>query len=192
MIYLIAIHLIIFQAMFFIKNIVTSKKIGATVKGKNREANLSISLFITTYTILFATVIFKPTHFLMSPLLEFTTPLFIVGVSLLSISLLVAATSLIEMRESWRVGIKESDQIELVTTGIYRYTRNPYFLSYFLHFAGYVILVPTPLIVTVVTLSIFTVHRMVIKEESYLTKTLGDSYLSYKDSVSRYIGLYRK
>ncbi len=40
------------------------------------------------------------------------------------------------MKDSWRAGIPDSDKTELVTTGIYKYSRNPAFLGFDLQYMG--------------------------------------------------------
>lgn len=191
MIWILLTHLILFQGMFFAKNIITSKKIGSTVKGKNREANISILFFVFTYLSIFSVLLLKPDVVLLKPLWGTTTVAFVLGVLFLILSLVVAGSALIEMRESWRVGIKESDEIALVTSGIYGISRNPYFLSYFLQFVGYIILVPSLLVIVLILISVGTVHKMILKEESFLTEKVGAEYQNYSASVKRYFGKTR-
>ena len=44
--------------------------------------------------------------------------------------------SVLEMKDSWRAGIPEKDQTKLVTTGLYRFSRNPAFLGFDLMYIG--------------------------------------------------------
>ena len=44
--------------------------------------------------------------------------------------------SVLCMKDSWRAGIPDKDKTELVTTGIYRYSRNPAFLGFDLMYIG--------------------------------------------------------
>ena len=43
---------------------------------------------------------------------------------------LIFLVSVICMKDNWRAGIPDKDRTELVTTGIYRYSRNPAFLGF--------------------------------------------------------------
>ena len=49
---------------------------------------------------------------------------------------LIFLASVLCMKDSWRAGIPDKDKTELVTTGIYRYSRNPAFLGFDLMYIG--------------------------------------------------------
>lgn len=46
---------------------------------------------------------------------------------------------------SWRIGIEESSNPGLVTSGFYRFCRNPIFFAILIMLAGYTLLLPTRL-----------------------------------------------
>ena len=91
------------------------------------------------------------------------------------------------LKDSWRVGVLEDQKTELVTTGIYRFTRNPYFLSYFLMFAAYTVLLQNLTLLGLSILGFLFVHKMIMKEERYLYSVHGDVYVEYKTKVPRYV-----
>ncbi|MCP4370343.1 MAG: isoprenylcysteine carboxylmethyltransferase family protein [Deltaproteobacteria bacterium] len=91
------------------------------------------------------------------------------------------------MKDSWRVGVLEDQKTELVTTGIYRFTRNPYFVSYFLMFAAYTVLLQNLILFGLSILGFLIVHKMIMKEEKYLYSVHGDTYEQYKTKVPRYM-----
>ncbi len=111
----------------------------------------------------------------------------ILGLGLLFINLVVLGASLINLKDSWRIGILENQKTKLVTRGIYQFTRNPYFVSYFLMFASYTILLQNLLLFGLSILGFLFVHRMIIKEEKYLYSVHGDAYVKYRTKVPRYI-----
>ena len=47
---------------------------------------------------------------------------------LVTTGFMLGILALIAMRNSWRVGIKYDQKTDLVISGIYRFSRNPYFL----------------------------------------------------------------
>jgi protein-S-isoprenylcysteine O-methyltransferase Ste14 len=90
------------------------------------------------------------------------------------------------MRDSWRIGIIEGEKTELVTDGIFSISRNPYFLSGIIQFIAYIFLIKNLVVIIFCLLSILLIHKMVIKEETFLESLHGDKYLKYKKEVARY------
>lgn len=182
---IILIHQLIFQGMFIIKNIFLRKKIGQQIRGKNIEATLSILYFAGFIGA--ALIISTISHPVGEILLLDETYSMLAGPTLLFINLIISAASLINLKDSWRVGVLEDQKTELITSGIYRFTRNPYFVSYFLMFAAYTILLQNLILLFLSLLGFIFVHKMIKKEEDYLSSIHGNAYTDYKTKVARYI-----
>lgn len=112
---------------------------------------------------------------------------YVITTGLLILNLTISVFSLIHLRDSWRVGVIEKQQTELITTGIYSLTRNPYFLSYNIMFVSYALLLQNTILVILTIIGFLLVHWMILKEESYLRKIHRDQYDDYCSEVSRYI-----
>ena len=76
----------------------------------------------------------------------------------------------------------------IVTTGPYRFTRNPAYLGMALTFVGIAllssalwVLVPLPIVLAVID------RGVIAREERYLERKFGEEYLGYKRSVRRWI-----
>lgn len=181
-------HLFLFESMFFVKNIMLSKKLKGTVRGKNKEATISIALFTVTIFIAIISILsdYMNELFIPIPVLSKDYILFI-GMFLLLLNLVISFLALVQMRDSWRVGIKEEDKTDLIISGIFKITRNPYFLSYILLFLAYILLVANVLILISSLLSFISIHKMIMKEEKYLEALHGAKYLDYKKNVPRYL-----
>lgn len=181
-------HLFLFESMFVIKNIVLSKKLKGSVRGKNKEASFSILLFIVTIIIAVTSLLSENLNELFFPIpVLFNDYIISIGMFLLFLNLIISFLALIQMRDSWRVGIKENDKTELINSGIFRITRNPYFLSYIVLFLAYILLIANILLLISSSFAIFSIHKMIIKEENYLKALHGKKYLDYKNSVPRYL-----
>jgi len=105
----------------------------------------------------------------------------VVGLGLLALNLIISAVSLMGLKDSWRVGVLEDQKTELVATGIYRFTRNPYFLSYALMFAAYTVILQNLLLVFLSICGFWLVHYMVLKEEKYLLSIHKDTTYVFPD-----------
>ena len=113
----------------------------------------------------------------------------IVGLILSICGTVVFLMSMINMKDNWRAGVPESAETELVTSGIYKFSRNPAFLGFDTLYTGIVLMFFNwaLFIFTVVTVIIF--HLQIVNvEEDFLAEKFGDDYLSYKKKVGRYIG----
>ena len=113
---IILIHLILFQGMFFAKNILLSRKLKIRIRGRNREASVAIVFFgFFIVSSLVVSCIDNPIGYLDLP-----GSLLITGAALilLVINLIVSATALLAMKDSWRVGVIEEQRTELVEKGI--------------------------------------------------------------------------
>ena len=104
----------------------------------------------------------------------------------------VFVISILTMRDSWRAGVPNDEKTELVTTGIYAYSRNPAFLGFDLIYLSILFIFFNwgLLVITVLTVVMF--HLQIVKvEEDFLIKTFGEEYLEYRKKVCRYIGRKR-
>jgi len=181
----ILVHQLLFQGMFFAKNIALQRKLGRPVRGNNSEASLAIGFFVIfiALSLLLAQAGSEWENF---ALLSNSAALYL-GLLLLGVNLLVAAASLHGLGDSWRVGVIEEQQTALVATGIYRYSRNPYFLAYLLMFLAYTVLLQSALLLGLSAIGFMLIHAMVRREEQYLARLHPQGYHEYCQRVPRYL-----
>lgn len=96
--------------------------------------------------------------------------------------------SVVCMKDSWRAGIPDKDKTELVTNGIYKFSRNPAFLGFDFMYAGVLLMYFNPLTAVFSLFAAITLHLQILQEEKYLTSVFGSSYTAYKSRVFRYLG----
>lgn len=96
--------------------------------------------------------------------------------------------SVLCMRDSWRAGIPDRDKTELVTTGIYRFSRNPAFLGFDLMYIGVLLMYANFLTLAFSAFAIVMLHLQILQEERYLASTFGAPYREYCRRVFRYLG----
>jgi len=115
-----------------------------------------------------------------SVLLKFT------GVILIFLSLVLWTITLLHFKNSLRFGLDENNQDELITTGIFSLTRNPFFLSLDLYFVGVALILSSLFFIGFAVLAIISIHFFILKEERFLQKIYGDEYEKYEEKVRRY------
>jgi protein-S-isoprenylcysteine O-methyltransferase Ste14 len=91
------------------------------------------------------------------------------------------------LQDSWRVGIHKDQRTNLIQSGVFKYIRNPYFLSYFVMFFSLFLIRPSVLLLVLIAITVAIFHRMTLKEEMSLLKLHGDNYLKYREMTDRYI-----
>lgn len=96
--------------------------------------------------------------------------------------------SVLCMKDSWRAGIPDKDKTELVTTGIYRYSRNPAFLGFDFMYIGVLLMYGNLLTLGFSVFAIVMLHLQILQEERYLVNTFGAPYQEYCRHVFRYLG----
>ena len=175
------IHQLVFQGIFFAKNSVLRHKLGTPIRGRNPEANLSIGFFALFIGVSIVVALFD------APFAGIEQPATVLACALLVFNLLIAAASLIDLGDSWRVGVLDDQQTDLIEAGIYRYSRNPYFLSYLIMFAAYTVLLQSIILLILSLVGFALIHGMVLREEKYLTRVHGIKYRQYQSEVPRYI-----
>lgn len=116
------------------------------------------------------------------------TPRVLIGVALAVIGIAIPLVASAQFRMAntdvrpWR------PSAALVTTGIYRYTRNPMYLGMTLIYAGIALLADSVLVLLLLLPLLALIHYSVIRrEEHYLSITFGEAYRDYKSRVRRWI-----
>jgi len=98
--------------------------------------------------------------------------------------------AMITMRDNWRAGIPDYDKTEMVTTGIYKISRNPAFLGFDLTYIGICIAFGNIILIVLALVTITLMHLQILQEEKFLEKTFDIQYVNYKNSVGRYFVLF--
>ena len=101
---------------------------------------------------------------------------------------IIFLASVLCMKDSWRAGIPDKDRTKLVTSGIYRYSRNPAFLGFDFMYVGLLLMYFNLAMLVVSVFAIIMLHLQILQEERYLTENYGESYREYRKHVFRYLG----
>ena len=127
------------------------------------------------------------------PIGQFMHPaIFALGGALLIVTLAIILLSQHQMGKSWRIGIDEKSHTELVKTGIFRYSRNPIFLSMRISFLALFLVMPSVATLVVMLAGDLALRQQVRIEERYLAKKFGEAYMSYCRDTGRWLSLPSK
>mgnify|MGYP001822833706 FL=1 len=179
---------LLFQGMFFTKNIMLRRRLGQPIRGFNPEANLSITFFVIFIGVALWVSLGTDSSQTTGADGADGAVQVLAGLFMLA-CLAISAASLKDLGDSWRVGVIEEQETKLIEQGIYRFSRNPYFLAYLLMFAAYTALLESSLLLILSLIGFGMIHTMILREERYLEKTHAADYERYRQRVPRYLGL---
>lgn len=84
-------------------------------------------------------------------------------------------------------GFASPDENGMSRRGLYRFSRNPMYLSYFVFFAGCVLLTQSPVLLVLLLIFQLSSHWIILSEERWCKQTFGEAYLQYMKRVRRYL-----
>ena len=73
------------------------------------------------------------------------------------------------------------------TNGVYRFSRNPIYIAYFLCFIGMALLTASALLLTLVLVFQISAHWIIRAEERWCLERFGAAYARYMQKVRRYL-----
>jgi protein-S-isoprenylcysteine O-methyltransferase Ste14 len=112
----------------------------------------------------------------------------IAGIAIAAIGLTLLLAFEIGFRRAGTTILPGHEGSALVTSGVYRVTRNPGYLGMALIGTGIALIVDAPWAVLGVALAVLVVDRgVIVHEERYLESRFGDDYLAYCLRVRRWL-----
>jgi len=110
------------------------------------------------------------------------------GLASFGVGVFLTSAGIIEFRSLRKVSGMEASK--LITTGIYRWSRNPQFLGFYLALLGMALLGRSGYAVLLTGIAIIYCHYYIVKaEEPYLERIFGKEYVTYKSRTPRYLGV---
>ena len=99
---------------------------------------------------------------------------------------MVAAVSLLNLGKSTRLGLPNEDT-ELVTNGLYRFSRHPMYVGFHLFTLAGVLYTLNPYVIIAAVYSVSVYHYIIKAEEEFLVQRFGQLYDAYSQKVRRYL-----
>lgn len=109
-----------------------------------------------------------------------------VGLTLIVLAFVILVLAQVALGKAWRLGIDEENPGELVTDGIYAFTRNPIYLFFDLYLTGTFLLNGALFFALSAAFTVLNLHYQVLSEERHLSRLFGAEYAVYCSRTARY------
>lgn len=187
-----AYFVIYFLFAFVIRSIITAKQIGKNplVFPKDDSAYALLGFYFKIFILsLFIFILaFGCSHSIYDYMSKLQNNYFIAaGTTVWTFALIWTLIAQKQMKKSWRIGIDAAEKTELVTTGLFAYSRNPIFFGMLLALLGLLLIVPDAFTLMFFVVGFILMDVQIRLEEEYLQRMHGSSYLSYKEKTRRWI-----
>jgi protein-S-isoprenylcysteine O-methyltransferase Ste14 len=107
------------------------------------------------------------------------------GLIIVHLALIWIIVAQYHMRQSWRIGIDNTNKTALITIGLFSISRNPVFLGMILSTAGIFLILPNAIMLLITVTSYIVIQIQIRLEEEHLQKMHGSDYNEYKRKVKR-------
>lgn len=115
-------------------------------------------------------------------------PARILAIVLLGVGLLIALAAEIQFKNAGTAVRPDKPTSTIVTTGVYRWSRNPMYLGMSLCMAALALGLNSIWFLVMLVGAVFAVTKLAIeREEAYLERKFGERYTSYKSTVRRWL-----
>ncbi len=145
-------------------------------------------------------VILYPIVYLVYPhILEITLPVLVLkslaldmlGCVLIIGGFILTTVAMLQLGLSARVYLP-GQKTRLMTSGIYRFSRNPAYTGVYLSFFGIFLMLPSLVYLTGFCVFLLNQHFRIQQEERFLRKSFGTEYEAYCRRVGRYWGAIKR
>lgn len=187
--------IVYFGIAFVVKSVIVAKRIGKNplVLPKDDSAYGLIGFYFKltmilmfVYVLLFALVPTLYDKFLPIFQLE-TLAIKYAGLGLLVFALIWTIIAQRDMKNSWRIGIDTEKKTELITTGLFQFSRNPIFFGMIVSLVGLFLTTPNALTGLFGILGYILIQIQIRLEEDFLAGQHGQEYTDYKRKARRLI-----
>lgn len=109
------------------------------------------------------------------------------GIGIMLLAFVLVSVAQAQMRDSWRIGIDTRTKTNLVTHGLFRYSRNPIYLGILLCLLGLIFVLPCAVTLFLFILVYVILQIQVRLEEEHMYKLHNENFRSYQKQVRRWL-----
>ena len=193
------IYLIVFAILYFglvlgIRTLILFKRTGINPMEKfGRKSNHFLAERLISLAVLIFFVVVG-NHLILTRNIKFLIPIQFLdlnwimhtGFVMICLGLLSTFIAQLQMKDSWRIGLDQGNQIQLIDQGFFAHSRNPIYVALMIAYLGVFLVVPSIISLIFVILMGIGLHLKVKGEEDFLEKRLGEQYMEYKGKVPRW------
>jgi len=108
------------------------------------------------------------------------------GVAFCLAGVVLLTWSIISFGRSFRIGIDTENPDQLVTSGVFAFSRNPIYVAFALVLIGQFLVFSNWVLLVYLLAAIWLFHRQVLREEEFLKQHYGQEFTDYCSRVRRY------
>ena len=160
----------------------------------DRQNRLAIGAFVITWCWALAVLWYALPiggHALLPPLdlpVWRWLPSRLVGAGMVAAGSVLNLFAHVQLGDNWRLGIGQIADGQLITTGVYAYSRHPIYLFFNLYFAGTLLVEGRPVLLPFWLVVCLLLHFEALREERFLEVRFGAAWREYRRRVRRYWG----
>lgn len=105
--------------------------------------------------------------------------LFYIGLVIYGLGVLLCLVSVLDFAKPEEAGIN--------LKGLYRFSRNPMYVAFFIYFLGCVVLTQSLILLGILLVFQISAHWIILSEERWCVMKFGQEYINYMNKVRRYL-----
>jgi protein-S-isoprenylcysteine O-methyltransferase Ste14 len=150
---------------------------------------IPLIFFLSAKFLAFVSCLFIPLGVLWPDLKWYSIPAYLswLAPGLFIAGSLLAITAMKKLDDDLIFGLPDGDINHLQTDGIYKISRNPLYLGFFMIIVSSWLSVPNPFNFGAGGVAILIHHLIILKEEKFLLAKNGSEYLAYMRKTGRYL-----
>jgi protein-S-isoprenylcysteine O-methyltransferase Ste14 len=184
--------LVLFYASYLVKMFLLRRQnIAGDILGKGRKPKRQVFLEVVLKCITYLGAVAQFTSVLWGDAMFglLAVPILReIGLCFMLLGVILLILAVVVMRGNWRAGYSEDQNTDLVTTGVYQYSRNPAFLGFDLLYIGCTFSFPTVINAAFAIAAVLVFHLQILSEEKFLASAFGQQYSDYSAVTMRYFG----
>ena len=85
------------------------------------------------------------------------------------------------------IDFARADEGEVINIGLYKFSRNPMYVAFFIYFLGITLMINSYLYFNLLIVFQISVHIIILGEEKWCRRKYGEEYENYTQEVRRYL-----